>query len=236
VKHRLAGVLPDPLEIGKKVRISIEAFLHTAPNRVDPAFPGRIEKLASTLALWGAKMNLTAHPDDPEEIGFHVIDCLMPLLLAADQSSILFDRFAEGRAILDLGSGAGFPGLVFAAASLANFTLVESRRKRVSFLNVAVAEMGLRNVLVEAMRAEDFPPSRRFDLVTARAFGDSTEFFALAATLLKPDGLAMLYANPSQNFDPKVERIPYNLERRGAKVHRILGLCRQLVEEPRNRN
>ncbi len=214
----------------------IEAFLHSIPSGVDAIFPERIEKLASILALWGSKMNLTAHPGDPGEIAFHVIDCLMPMMLAFDESSILMDTFAKGRMILDLGSGAGFPGLVLAAASSASFTLVEPRRKRASFLNVAAAEMGLQNVSIEAKRAQDLPPRMPFDLATARAFGSPAEFFALAASLLKPDGLAMLYANPSQHFGPNVERIPYSVERGGVKVQRILAVCRQLVEEPRVRN
>jgi len=236
VKHRPVVTPPDPLEVGKAVRLSVDEFLHTLPGVIGAGFSERLEKLSGCLALWGSKMNLTAHPDDPDEIAFHVIDCLMPVILALDRSSILWNRFVDGRMVLDLGSGAGFPGLILAAASLASFTLVDSRRKRVSFLNVAVAEMGLRNVSIEAKRAEDLAPGRRFDIVTARAFGDPAEFFALATGLLKPGGLAMLYANPSQTFAPEVLRIPYTVERRGAKVQRILAVCRQLVEEPRGRN
>lgn len=236
MKHKSAGAESNPLEIGRSVRVSIEAFLHDFRDVVDHAFPPRIEKFAACLALWGSKMNLTAHPDDPGELAFHVIDCLMPIVLASDPSNILCGRFAAERLILDLGSGAGFPGLVLAAASSASFTLVDSRRKRVSFLNFAVAEMGLRNVSIEAKRAEDFPRHRRFDIVTARALGDPREFFALASGLVKPDGLAMLYANPSQSFAPDVMRLPYTVERRGAKVQRLLAICRQLVEEPRARN
>jgi 16S rRNA (guanine527-N7)-methyltransferase len=236
VKHRPVVKPLDPLEVGEAARIFVEEFLDLNPGVIDAAFAARIEKLAGCLALWGSRMNLTAHPEDPEEVAFHVFDCLMPLMLADDKLSILVDRFAQGRAILDLGSGAGFPGLVLAAASPATFTLVESRRKRVSFLNVAVAEMGLRNVEIEAKRAEDVSPGRGFDLVTARAFGNPAEFFALATGLLKPDGLAMLYANPSQIFGPEVARIPYTVARIGGKVQRILAVCRQPVEEPRGRN
>ena len=87
-------------------------------------------------------MNLTAHPEDPEEIAFHVIDSVMPVVLAS-LNGPLHGTFDKGSTVLDLGSGAGFPGLVLAAASPANFTLIESRRKRASFLQVARAEMRL---------------------------------------------------------------------------------------------
>lgn len=182
-------------------------------------------------------MNLTAHPEDPEEIAFHVIDSVMPLILAIDKSSILGEEFAQGRKIfapgrvvLDLGSGAGFPGLVLAAASPADFTLVESRRKRASFLTVAVAEMGLRNVTIEGRRAEQIGLEGQYDLVTARAFGDAAGWFALAARALRPGGLAMLYANPSQRLSLDLARISYNVTRRGEKIHRILGLWRRTVD------
>ena len=56
--------------------------------------------------------------------------------------------------MLDIGSGAGFPGLVIAAAINASVTLVEARRKRATFLTEAVIEMGLKNVRVECARAE----------------------------------------------------------------------------------
>jgi len=205
----------------------IEAFLHTMPNVVAQKFVSHIEKLVANVALWGSKMNLTAHPDDPEEIAFHVMDSLMPVFLSIDKSSMLAGQFAEGKKILDLGSGAGFPGLVLAAASSADFTLVESRRKRASFLQVAVAEMGLKNVMIETKRAEEIGLAGEYDLVTARAFGDAKDFFTLAAQALKPGGLAMLFANPSQAVGDR-DRVEYSVTRKSAKVERILALWRKV--------
>lgn len=230
MKHRALEAPPDPVQIGKSVRTSIEAFLHASPNAVDSRFPARIEKFAIEIARWGSKMNLTAHPEDPDEIAFHVLDSLMPVILAGVESSILADSFDANRKIFDLGSGAGFPGLVLAAATSANFTLVESRRKRASFLQVAAAAMGLENARIESQRVEDLGLASQYHLVTARAFGDSADFFALASKALKPGGLAMLYANPSQHFAPEVTRLSYSVARRGTKVARILALYRQPVD------
>ncbi len=231
MKHISPDAAVDPGQVAKSVRSSIEAFLHTVPRVVEAEFPERIEKLAACVALWGSKMNLTAHPKDPEEIAFHVIDSVMPVILAFDKSSLLTGQFAKDRKILDLGSGAGFPGLVLAAASTAHFTLVESRRKRASFLQVALAEMGLKNVTIEGKRAEDIGLAERYDLVTARAFGDAADFFALAARALKPGGLAILYANPSQRLSLEVHQlIEYSVTRRGEKIDRILAIWRRLVD------
>lgn len=228
MKRSVPASLSDPTRIGKSVSDDVAAFLHSINYVRDPELLVRIEKLAANVAVWGSKMNLTAHPEDPEEIAFHVIDSLMPMLLAVDQSSPLSGQFERNREILDLGSGAGFPGLVLAAASSAHFTLVESRRKRASFLQVAAAEMGLRNVTIEARRAEQFDLECRFDLVTARALGDAAEFFALAAHALRPGGLAILYANPSQHFSSDVERIPYRVARHDKSVERILAVRKSI--------
>jgi 16S rRNA (guanine527-N7)-methyltransferase len=207
----------------------VEAFLHTTPCVASSEFPERIEELAITLVQWGSKMNLTAHPQEPEEVAFHVIDCIMPVVLGTDKSSILAGEFAPGRKILDLGSGAGFPGLVLAAASSAtDFTLVESRRKRASFLQVAIAEMGLKNAVIEVRRAEHIGLAGQYDMVTARAFGDTAEIIDIAAKALKPGGIAMLYANPSQRVNwPNHQRIEYNVERRSETIRRILAVWRK---------
>ena len=224
VKRSASASVPDPHQIGKSVRDVVNAFLRGISYVSDPELPGRIEKFAASIVLWGSKMNLTAHPEDPDEIAFHVIDSLMPIVLATDRTSILWGQFAKNRKILDLGSGAGFPGLVLAAATPAHFTLVESRRKRASFLQFAVAEMGLNNVTIEAKPAEQLDLNARYDLATARAFGDVSEFFALAANALKLGGLTMLYANPSQHFSSDVQRIPYRVARRDQLVDRILAV------------
>jgi 16S rRNA (guanine(527)-N(7))-methyltransferase RsmG len=226
VKRSARAAAPDPHQIAKTVRLPVEAFLHNFPYVISRDFAARMETLATNVAVWGARINLTAHPENPDEIAFHVIDCLMPLVLASDESSALSGQFAPNREILDLGSGAGFPGLVLAAASPAHFTLVESRRKRASFLQVAAAEMGLANVTIEAKRAEQLDLEARFDLVTARAFGDPSEFFTLAMRALRAGGLAMLSANPSQRFAPDVERIAYHVARRDGYVDRILAIRR----------
>lgn len=222
MKHQSAS--GNPAAIGSSVRRRVEVFLQGKLDLLRNDFPVRIEKFASAVALWGARMNLTAHPEDPGEIAFHVIDSLMPILLSSDDAGPLRVRFANGCEILDLGAGAGFPGLVLAAASSARFTLVESRRKRSSFLQYAVAEMQLDNVEVLIKRAEEIDTSHRFNLVIGRAFGDPRQFFELAQHVLKPDGLVMLYANPSQPLPNDLIRIPYRVPRADTEVGRILAI------------
>jgi 16S rRNA G527 N7-methylase RsmG len=131
--------------------------------------------MAATLALWGARTNLTAEASDPAEISFHIIDSLAPVAFAeCANRETLEAALAEGASALDLGSGAGFPGLVLAAAFEARFMLAEARRKRASYLQVAAHEIQLENVTIERRRGSAGGgniAAGLYHLVTARAFG-----------------------------------------------------------------
>ncbi len=201
-------------------------------------FAARIEKFAGALALWGSRMNLTAHPDDPAEIAFHVIDSLMPAVIAAcPEGTFLRSAFGRGKRILDIGSGAGFPGLVLATASEASFTLTESRRRRASFLAVTAAEMGLANVTVEAQRAQPSQFPTEFHVVIARAVGDLVGFFSVAASALLQGGIALLYASASQRLAlaearrlglGDYTRYRYEVARGAQRVSRVAVVWRRL--------
>ncbi len=193
----------SPDEIGAAVRAqlapAISAIGVIAKNS---EFLDRIERLAATLALWGPKINLTAHPSDLGEIVFHVFDSIIPVSIAVSSKILrLSARLDRERRFLDIGSGAGFPGLVIAAAIRAQVTLVEARRKRATFLSEAAVEMGLRNVRVVCGRAESLDVSDGFDLVTARAVGNPVAIFEIAGRALHPGGVLMLYASAEQKFD-----------------------------------
>jgi 16S rRNA (guanine(527)-N(7))-methyltransferase RsmG len=197
-------------------------------------FIRRMETLAAALALWGAKMNLTAHPDDPVETAFHIVDSLMPL-------AFLPDTFTSGKRALDFGSGAGFPGLVLASACRARFTLVEGRGKRASFLQVAAAEMALDNVEVLTTRLTAANTGPGFDAVLSRASGPASKFYEIAGYALIPGGVAILYANPAQRLDAAATkeaglsdycRYPYAVRRGVASVERALATWR-LLKKPR---
>jgi 16S rRNA (guanine(527)-N(7))-methyltransferase RsmG len=165
-------------------------------------FLARIVRMAATLATWGPKINLTGNPRDPDEILFHVFDSIIPFSIVVSAKIL---RWGIGldreRRFLDIGSGAGFPGLVLAAAVNAQVTLVEARRKRATYLNEAAVEMGLRNVKVENARVESLKFRDSFDLVTARAVGNPIEIFKVAGAALNPGGVLMLYVSADQKFD-----------------------------------
>jgi 16S rRNA (guanine527-N7)-methyltransferase len=196
----------NPEQIAAEVRAQLAPALSAiGVIGKNSEFLDRIERFAATLALWGPKINLTAHPRDPDEIVFHVFDSIIPVSLAVSSKILRLGGFDRERRFLDVGSGAGFPGLVIAAAINARVTLVEARRKRASFLNEAIIEMGLRNAHVETMRAESLDVRAGFDLITARAVGSPIEMFKLAGRALHPGGVLMLYASIQQNFDGEAD-------------------------------
>lgn len=214
--------------LAAEVRSIVAAAPEVTGAGLKPIFFERIEKFAAVLALWGEKINLTAHPDDPAEIAFHVIDSLAPI----STGSHFFDSTpgqVQKVRVLDLGSGAGFPGLVLAAAVDADFTLVEARRKRASFLSAAATEMKLDNVTIQAARASAAGGDRPFDVVLSRAVGEAA--LEVIAGALRPQGLAILWVNPDQPISmsgiqqaglAQVVRYGYSVHRREELVRRTL--------------
>ncbi len=108
-------------------------------------------------------------------------------------SGLLTEFLPQGAAVADVGSGAGLPGLVLAAARPdLRLTLIEPMERRVAWLEEESARLGLENVVVERARAEEAAPAR-FDVVTARAVGALTGLLPITAPLAKPGGrLALL--------------------------------------------
>ena len=116
------------------------------------------------VAHWNQRTNLTAIVDPAEAAWLHYRDCLESL------------KVLPQGALVDVGSGAGFPGLPIAIVEPTRpITLLEPRRKRASFLQVAVAELGLVNVNVLQCRMEK-PPDHPYDAAITRAtFSDPAD-------------------------------------------------------------
>lgn len=128
------------------------------------------------LERWNRAYNLTAVRDPVQMVPRHLLDSL----------SIV--PFIHGKTLLDVGSGAGLPGLVLAIAlPRLEVTLLDPALKRTRFLAHVIRELGLGNVCVERARVEDFVPRTRFDSVTSRA--------TVALDILVDAALPLLGAN-----------------------------------------
>lgn len=116
----------------------------------------------------------------------HVLDSVMPWRL-----------FAHARRVLDVGTGAGFPGIPLALVlPETRFTLAESIQKKARFLQSALAKLELRNVEIAAQRAEELKVAGGFELVTARALAPLPRALPLLARLLKSGATGLLYKGP----------------------------------------
>ncbi|WP_344708629.1 16S rRNA (guanine(527)-N(7))-methyltransferase RsmG [Sphingomonas humi] len=103
-----------------------------------------------------------------------------------EDSLQLLDHAPLDRHWLDIGSGAGLPGIVLAIAGVKKITLVEPRRLRTEFLEACREKLELRNVTVVTGKAENL--SGRFDVITARAVAALSKLFAIASPLISPTG------------------------------------------------
>lgn len=201
-RSAISASIPSPNAVGAKVRELVASWLIETPSSQRAGFLDRVEAMAAALSLWGSRTNLTANPGDPAEIAFHVIDSWALIAFAPASGRGAIERsLGTSASVLDLGAGAGFPGLVLAAAFDARFTLVESRRKRASYLEVAAHEMGLHNVTVERRRVTPDTVAAEFDLVTGRAFGGLADLYRIAARALRPSGLVLVYASAGQSLE-----------------------------------
>ena len=135
---------------------------------------------ASLLAEWNEKMNLTAITEVGEVYEKHFLDCLIP----AKKFSF------EGKSLLDLGSGAGFPGMAIAIAfPSCHVSLLDATEKKFSFLKEVKEKLGLDNVTFCLSRAEEFSKGRgKYDVVTSRGFAALRVFVEVAAPLAKVGG------------------------------------------------
>jgi len=215
----------EPSDIDARIRARIEIILdfqHLTTS--EPDFWSRLECFTRNLRLWGARTNLTARPDDADEIAFHIADSLAPLTLANERNS-LSSTFEPRRRVLDLGSGAGFPGLILAAATRAQIALLESRRKRASFLADTSLAMRLDNVAI--LHRSHLAEEERggFETVTSRGLGVAS--LGLAAEALAVDGVLIIWLAADQPVPGAakdlsmqlLEVLPYELPKGAGRAH-----------------
>jgi 16S rRNA (guanine527-N7)-methyltransferase len=143
------------------------------------------------LLRWNARINLTAIRDPDEIVTRHFGESLFAARhLFPD--SVANDRRRTANDVLDIGSGAGFPGLPIKIwAPQIHLTLIESNQKKATFLREVVRTLTLTNVDIFAGRAEAFPAAA--DVVTLRAVEHFDQILPIATRLVKPSGrLALL--------------------------------------------
>lgn len=168
------------------------------------------QRLLDYIALiekWNRVYNLTAIREPEKMVSRHLLD------------SLAVAPHLHAKRLLDVGSGAGLPGIPLALAKPdTHVTLLDSNHKKAAFLNQAVMELKLKNAEVCSERVESWQTQNRFDVIISRAFSDMGEFVRITRHLLAPGGMfaAMKGLHPYEEID----KLPP-----GCKVQQVLPLA-----------
>ncbi len=181
-----------------------------------------IDTFISEIMLFNPVYKLVGDKDPDEILIRHVLDCAA--------AYPVFMRYTKpGDVVADLGSGAGFPGIVLSILMPdRSFVLIERMQRRVGFLNGVIARTGIKNATVSDKDIKE--ESRAFSTVTARAFHPLFDVAESVLPLLQPDGVGIFYKGQRANveselevlrgegyrFDARIEdvKVPYLDERR----------------------
>ena len=148
-------------------------------------------RVLDELDEWNQKMNLTAIRDRPQQLTKHLLDSLSVI------------KHLQGSRLIDIGTGAGFPGLPLAIAlPEMHFTLLDSTAKKLKFIDHICALLAIENVETVHSRAEAFQPKYRYDVVISRAVGAVDTFVKWAGHLCVGGGrlLAMKGRYPTDEL------------------------------------
>lgn len=158
------------------------------------------------LQRWNATYNLTAVRDPTEMLTLHLADCL-----AAVPAVRRWRReHPEAKRILDVGSGGGLPGVLWAIAETdMEVTCIDTVGKKAAFVQQVALELGLRNLSSVHGRVESIGPAA-FEMVTSRAFASLLDFVRLSGACLREGGvwLAMKGKRP----DDEIATLPADID------------------------
>lgn len=159
---------------------------------VNPQTQEHLLQYLALLQKWNKVYNLTAVRDPQEMVTLHLLDSLSVL------------PYVKGPYLLDVGSGAGLPGIVLSICRPdLQVTTIDTVQKKAIFMRQVKGELGLENLTVMHARVEAFKPPQLFDQVISRAFSEIALLFQLTQHLIASSGewLAMKGLVPLQELE-----------------------------------
>lgn len=157
------------------------------------------------LIKWNKVFNLISVKGVDEIVTHHFLDCLAVV------------PFIEGKNVLDVGSGAGLPGIIIGLCyPEKNITLVDSVGKKTTFLKQTCAELNLSNITIINKRVEDITTNKLFDSIIARAFAEMQVLIDLTRHLIEDKGV--WYGMKSKKFNEEEIGTNFVVEKRDIVV------------------
>lgn len=159
-----------------------------------PDLPGKLLKYHELLLEWNAKMDLTAVTEEADMIDRHYVDSLMALTIP--------ELIPQGASLIDVGTGAGFPGLPLALARAdLRVTLMDAQQKRLNFLQAVLDALDVQNVTLVHARAEDGARRKEYrecyDVAVARAVAPLPVLAEYLLPYVKVGGKAVCWKGPA---------------------------------------
>ena len=174
------------------------------------------------LQEWNEKINLTDILEDEEIIKKHFIDSI---------KAFKRDEFKKNVNMIDVGTGAGFPGIPIAIMNPnINVTLLDSLNKRIKFLDIVISKLGLKNIKTIHSRAEDGARNKKlrekFDIATSRAVANMSVLSEYCLPYVKVGGKFIALKGPA--VDQEIEESDVAIKTLGGELEQI---CEVKIED-----
>lgn len=165
------------------------------------------------LLEWNEKINLTAITETDEVILKHFID-----------SMTVFKYLVESKNIIDVGTGAGFPGIPIAIMNQnKNITLLDSLNKRINFLNEVCSELKINNIKTYHGRAEEFGHNKqhreKYDIAISRAVANMTTLVEYLIPFIKVGGRCICMKG--NDIEEELEQAKFAIKELGGKIVKV---------------
>ena len=181
MQHQGIGSSPEHYvlrrdNISAQLRVGMAELGVANAEQILPACCRHIELLSN----WNRSYNLTAVRNPEAMVAKHVLD------------SLSITRFVQGPRVVDIGTGAGFPGVPLALSRPdLQVCLLDANLKKIRFVRHLIAELALNNVTAVHCRAEQYKISERFDTAVTRALGSLKALVELSMPLLRSNGIIL---------------------------------------------